>query len=366
MDFENQELRFQVLDDEAGEPLVVAMEDVQGWNGPITGPVDPVWMLRDGSRLTGYVSSLEADGALLESRLWQPLTVPRELMHAILLRLPENANQRDEWLNRLQQPLDRDRIWTRDGDYVDGTVTRIDTRGRLTLDIDGRAVEIALGSLTAIGFAGTVARFPDEQWEISLRDGCRLRSRALLLTEEVLQVNTAGHRFRFLPIEDRVVANDICGLRKHDSDPFFLTQFTPLNFQHQPLVGRTQSLQINRNAVGGRITHGGTHFEYGLGMLSKSSVVFRLEQPCQALHFGLAIDESSGDHGSVVCRVLTLDNNQQWRDAWVSDEIRGGQPPIFQSVSLDGATAIALTVDYGDQADVLDRVNWIMPVLIRQ
>ena len=56
-----------------------------------------------------------------------------------------------------------------------------------------------------------------------------------------------------------------------------------------------------------------------------------------------------------------LKEDRQWQEVWSGPEIRGGQPIRFDEISLSGATAMALTVDYGEGGDVLGRVNWLMP-----
>ncbi len=363
-------LQFWLAPDDLSDAELKVIEpgEFLWWNGPVAGFSQPLWLLRDGSQLAGNIGSLNPTEAELESRYWQPFTVSRQWLQAILVFLPANHQQRDRWLERLQEPVTQDRVWTRDGNYIDGVVMDMDQRGTLTIEVDSRSYRIEADRLMAIAFAGSPRSDRSTDWEISLRDGCRLQADTWQVSDQELQVTLGAEVYTLAPRNRNLLPSmprEVCGLRIRRMQPEFLSELTPLNYRHEPLVGAELPLQTNRSVAGGRFTHGNTLFEHGLGMTSKSSVVFRLDENFRALHFGLAIDESSGNHGSVVCRVLTLDANRQWREAWVSDEIRGGQAPVFQTVSLVGATAVALTVDYGDKADVLDRANWLMPTLVR-
>ena len=53
------------------------------------------------------------------------------------------------------------------------------------------------------------------------------------------------------------------------------------------------------------------------------------------------------------------------REAWLTDVVRGGQPPVPLSVDLKGAKRISLLVDFADRGDELDHADWLDARLVR-
>jgi hypothetical protein len=72
----------------------------------------------------------------------------------------------------------------------------------------------------------------------------------------------------------------------------------------------------------------------------------------------VAIDDAAIGRGSVVFRVLLLENGT-WRSTYVSPVVRGGDVPLPISVELGNAEKIALEVGYADRGDERDYANWL-------
>jgi hypothetical protein len=73
----------------------------------------------------------------------------------------------------------------------------------------------------------------------------------------------------------------------------------------------------------------------------------------------LAIDDAAGLEGSVVFKVLLEDDANQWRPAYESPIVRGGDSPVPISIDLKGAKRMALIVDFADRADECDWADWL-------
>jgi len=79
----------------------------------------------------------------------------------------------------------------------------------------------------------------------------------------------------------------------------------------------------------------------------------------------LAIDETAGLKGSVVFKVLLEGASGQWRTAYESPVLRGGDLPVAVSIDLKDASRIALLVDFADRGDECDYADWLQARLVR-
>jgi hypothetical protein len=72
------------------------------------------------------------------------------------------------------------------------------------------------------------------------------------------------------------------------------------------------------------------------------------------------LDDSGANRGRAACRVL-IDG----REVFAEPDLQGGKEPIKIDVPLEGAKQLTLEVDFGENADVGDRVLWAEPRLLR-
>jgi hypothetical protein len=79
----------------------------------------------------------------------------------------------------------------------------------------------------------------------------------------------------------------------------------------------------------------------------------------------LAIDDAASLSGSVVFKVLLEDGASQWRVAYQSPIVRGGDAPLPIDIDLKGASRIVLLVDFADRGDECDYADWLHARLVR-
>lgn len=93
-------------------------------------------------------------------------------------------------------------------------------------------------------------------------------------------------------------------------------------------------------------------------MHSAARAVYRVPEGVSKFAAAVALDDSAGKSGSVVFRVyrVTAGGAEQ---AFESEVVRGGEAPLPVEVSLDGAAAVVLVVDYADYGDQQDHANWL-------
>ncbi|MCA9262385.1 MAG: NPCBM/NEW2 domain-containing protein [Planctomycetales bacterium] len=92
-------------------------------------------------------------------------------------------------------------------------------------------------------------------------------------------------------------------------------------------------------------------FEKGLGVHSRTELVWRLDKKFNKLQAIVGMDASVGKQGSVRLEV------QSDGERVFDDLIRGGADPIPLSVEIEGTNRLTIIVDYGEDFDMADHLN---------
>ena len=100
-------------------------------------------------------------------------------------------------------------------------------------------------------------------------------------------------------------------------------------------------------------------FAKGLGIHSRTELVYRLTEPFERFHAIAGIDVAHRVRGTVQLTVMG-DGRPLW-----SGTVRGNEPPVVLDVSLRGVRRLALLVDYGDESDAGDHLNLCEPRLVK-
>ncbi len=100
-------------------------------------------------------------------------------------------------------------------------------------------------------------------------------------------------------------------------------------------------------------------FAKGLGIHSRTELVYRLTEPFARFHAIAGIDVAHRGRGTLQLTVMG-DGRPLW-----SGTVRGSEPPLVLDVSLRGVRRLALLVDYGDESDAGDHLNLCEPRLVK-
>ncbi len=114
----------------------------------------------------------------------------------------------------------------------------------------------------------------------------------------------------------------------------YLSDLEPLAYRNIPYLAVEWPLGLDESARGGPIRVADRLYWKGIAMHSNSRVAFALRGSYHSYHADLAIENSAGNHGSVVFRVLLSSDATQWREAYHSPIIRGGDRPVAVSVDV--------------------------------
>lgn len=90
-------------------------------------------------------------------------------------------------------------------------------------------------------------------------------------------------------------------------------------------------------------------------------VRYRLDRPAARFQARLAIDDESGQGGSVVITIRGRAGDDAFRDLFTSAVVRGGDEPLAIDTPLDGVRELEIVVDPADAGPAFDRTIWLDP-----
>jgi len=247
-----------------------------------------------------------------------------------------------------------DRVLLTNGDVLRGFIS--------AMDADGIAIDTGTGPTTApyrlvVGarLAHAVpAMTPQPYLILTLRDGGKL-------TATVLDWSDAGVSARLragvaVQVDaDRIVAVEVIGGRWE-----WLSDHRPVSYEQAPMLGPGWEFQAGRSVLGGPILVAGETYERGIGVHSRSNLVFELNGKYREFVTSFGMDDDSGPFADASVVVL-VDGQRRFEKA----HVRRGSLFGPARVDVSHAGRIELIVEYGDNGDMQDRFDWVEPGLIR-
>ena len=308
-----------------------------------------------GDLLSGRVIAAHGESLVIDNPVLGEVAVPLETVARIASsRAVAGAHRAAvQWLDH-GRPTDDDRVLLTNGDVLHGFISAIDA--------DGIAIDTGGGSTTAPFRLVVAARLahpappapPHPSLILTLRDGGRLTATALdwvdAGVEARLRAGVAVHIDA-----DRIIAVDVIGGRWE-----WLSEQRPVSYEQAPMLGLGWEYTPDRNVLGGPITVGGERYERGIGVHSRSNLVFELNGAYREFVTSYGLDDDSGPLADVTVMVL-VDGQRRLEKTHVRRGTLFG--PV--RVDLSHAGRIELIVDYGDNGDLQDRFDWVEAGLIR-
>lgn len=273
-------------------------------------------LLTNGDVLRGFISAIDADGIVIDTGSG-PATVPFRLVVAVRLApaVPVDPTAKAMGHPPQHPPEPYLLLTLRDGAKL--TATNLD-----------------------IGPIGTIGPMESSRWEMRLRIGATVRGAGLLGPIESVEV--IGGRWEWL------------------CDPVTPGRHRPVSYEQTPMLGPGWEYLAGRNVLNGPILVAGERYERGIGVHSRSKLIFELSGKYREFVTSLGMDDDSGPLADVTVVVL-VDGQRRFEKTHVCRGTLFG--PIRVDVSHAGR--IELIVEYGDNGDLQDRFDWIEPGLMR-
>jgi hypothetical protein len=302
----------------------------------------------------------EEDDLLVDTKLFGSIKIPLDHVVAVVRHSPRDAQRRDRRFADIRQgKKEADRVLLDNGDELIGTVLSLNIAA-IEMVINDRPTKIEMKRVGAIALnpallVKSASRRPT--W-IGFSDGTILPAATITGEKGEVRFRVAAKISLSAPLKS------ITAIQPSGEKVTYLSDLKPLSYRHIPYLTHAWPYHTDANALGGRLRSGGEVYLKGLGNHSASRLTYRLPHACHRFEAQLAVDEAAGDRGSVIYRVYTH-AGKQWKLAYTSDVVRGGNAPITMSVDLTGAKAIALLVDFADRGDEQDLANWLDARLVK-
>ncbi len=314
-----------------------------------------ILVLASGDMLSGKVVDSRQDSVVLQTVDVGEVAVPMDALARLTSARAATAAFRKtvDWFFRARS-AEEDAVLLTNGDVIRGFITGIDSEG---LAIDGPS-----GPVTAPHRLVLAARISHPSSPsaaaphavVHFQQSGRITVTSLECDGESVEARMHGGplvRFK----ADRIAAIDVAGGRW-----VWLTELRPLSFEQVPMLALGWDFAIDRNVRGAPLTVAGVAYEHGIGVHSRSVLIYELDGKYREFVTSFGIDDDSGPLADVNVSIL-VDGQRRHESA----HLRRGA--LVGPVRLDVARAgrIELVVDFGDNGDVQDRFDWIEPALIR-
>ncbi len=336
----------------------------------VTGAADPnrepsgsVWVeLTDGSRFRARAYGLQQQQATIEMPSTDSFSIDSRLVRYVRYSAPQTELDR-QWKDILQATVAGDVLIIRRPnqilDYVVGQLGEIDQQ-RIQFQFDGNWIDVRPEKVDGIvPFRPNVPAYPAPQCRLTTRTGDLLQLRAVSSDGEQLRITSNNGVELVIPLSQvdslSFGTSAVTYLSDIDPERTTWTPFVRIEALEQELTQlfrprRDQSLtgaKLRIIDLNGREQE----FEKGLSMHSRTEMTYRLAGEYRQFAAQAGLEPAEGEYGSIAL-VISVDGNERWRQ-----EITGESAAVAIDLDLSGANWLTILVDYGERADVGDRLN---------
>lgn len=324
-------------------------------------PASLIW-LTNGDRLAATPTRIDEETLAARWTAFpdrESLAIPLEYVAAMTPQLPAALRRRLDLLRSLALDKEpKDAAWLVNGDRLVGEFVGFDN-GEYQWKANAGPLPILPKNLRAIRFAADlVAEVPRGQtrYLLTLNDGSRITATKFSRTADQLQFVTSFANDLTLP------ASALSEMHVASPKIALLSECEPQSFQHTPFVGSSRPMNVDRNVAYGPLSVRGRPIAFGLGVQSRSEIVYQVKAGDREFRAEVGIDDIAEEGGSAVF-VVAVDG----REIWNSGEVTGTMPAVpIPPISLQGAKQLTLRVDFGQFSDVQDYADWCHSVVIQK
>lgn len=271
--------------------------------------------------------------------------------------------------------VDKDVVRLANGDTQDGILANIEA-SRLQLAVEGVETEIPLERVASIHFGGAAA--PRGVPPLSLRLTFLTGTTFTLPVAPLPPPSTPGQGaatgtgtfnwtlnkvvFQDPAATQHTVAPDsLVSIEVLGGRAVYLTELDPASEEQVSLLGTRWPMQTNRNVLGGPLRVARNEFARGIGVHTRSTLVYALDGTFETLSLQVGLDDSAAPHGEAVASIL-LDGKTLWK----SEILKPGELSPILNLPISGGKRLELVAAPAARLDVLGRVNWLNPALRRK
>lgn len=289
------------------------------------------------------------------------VSLPLSAVSVLWYTAPDKTLDAEKLRRRLSaETRTRDTVCLRNGDVVAGILTSMEA-DNATIEVDKRQVTVKTPQIAYVAFNTELAGTPRPKGayaRLILRDNRPGRGSRFSLTSASADETTLTGKTIF-GAALRVPLRDIVAFEPHQGNSVYLSDLKPSKYTFQPFLDAAWPFTIDGNVAGHDLLLAGSTYDKGIGMHSHSRLTYRLSGSFRRFVALAGLDDKDGQGGAVRLRVQA-DGKTIWDRAATS---RDGAATV--SLSVKGVRELTLEVDFGNDGDVRDVVNWADARLIK-
>lgn len=296
--------------------------------------------------------SVAADDTLIADSAVGRLRVPLEFVRFLAFGLPDRMHDAEHRLSRAwgAHPT-TDQVSLSNLDRVTGTFESLTTT-HLDLRTSAASLNLARDQVREIVFNTSLLSTPEKvpaSAIVRFTDGSCITGR--LAANWTTLETSWGQKLAIAP-------ETIVSIRFAPKAVVDLSGRPPTASEHTPFIGGRQEAQADRSVLGVPLRHSGRVFDRGLGVQSRSRLRYTLKEKFAAFHTEFGLDDSATE--GCADFIIQVDGQEIFR----RDAVRPGRLHHTGLIQLQDAQTLTLIVDYGPRGDIMDRANWINPILL--
>ncbi|HKA07597.1 MAG TPA: NPCBM/NEW2 domain-containing protein [Gemmataceae bacterium] len=333
------------------------------------GTVLPHWPkgahaeFNNGDRVRGTVAGADGDNLRLNfsgpGAVDQLIQFPLSSLRAVWFR--NRADETDPaWL---AAPRKRDAILSRNSDMTLGAFISIDGgKSQLRFDVDGKAREMSLSKLAAIGFNPDLARIRRPKgpyYRLTLADGTRLSAASIAFDGRVWTAETLFKESIKIPA-DRLISVDM-----EQGKAVYLSSLKPTKYEYRSFDGEDQLWIADRSVAGQAIrlktTDGESTFDRGIGLHAECAIHYALGGKYRKFEALAGLDARSGLRGDAELGISVDGKSVELQKGGRLTHSGG---PLTIHIDVTGAKELTIAVRKGNGGIVQDHIDLAEAILV--
>ncbi len=254
-------------------------------------------------------------------------------------------------------PTPDDTLLLKNGDMVSGAFLSA-TADKISMQLETGPIAIDLARVTKLTIGGSIPprTIPPLSACITFSNGSKLTTTTLHWTPEALNINDPADQ------ECKIGADQIISIEILGGRVVSLGRLDPSEDRQVSLFSTAWPTQINRNVSGDLLKVAHQTFAHGLGVHTKSTLVYDLDGSFTTMTFRCGLDDSAIPTGEAKPSIV-LDGKVLWTP---KDSImKAGEISDPITLNIAGGKKLELHANPGQKFDILGRFNWLDPRLVR-
>jgi hypothetical protein len=257
----------------------------------------------------------------------------------------------------------RDIVCLRNGDIVAGVLNGLDQEN-VEVEVENKRVVVKMPQVAYIAFNTELAA-PLRPKGVYARliftgtqggEGGRLSLTSASCDGATLTGTTVfGARLR-------VPLHEVAALDLHQGRAVYLSDLKPSQYDYHPYLDAVWPFAADGTVAEHDLLLAGSTYDKGISLHSHSRLTYRLAGAYKRFEALVGLDDKDGRRGSVRIRVLA---DGEPLDIGADRERTARSDPLPIGVNVEGVRELTLEVQFGDNGDVQDVVDWIDARLVK-